>query len=370
MVDPREPRRSGSLAIAIWIRPPDAARLPAGRPPAVRAGAGDRPAALRAVPLAAADAAGVRAPPAGIVLDTAAQIEAQAPLIKTVAVDTHAMPLGNATADDRRRARRCSARWLAGALEFPAVLEIVAAGFTFRARFEEGARPRPSPRSARSCRSRTGSSTAAGAASRTGSRGATASSASAPRTRRATRRPGELLLYPGGISETELLFPYGHCAFGSKAGAARRQPLRDGRRRARAAARARPAHALGRRAADLVPRPVATGARPGIDSPRSCGRGSQSNGGEDNAYEPIPAFDAVPHAASDRGGRRVGGRQHAAREGQAREGDGQARAADRPRHLQRHALDRPAARRAARVVRARRRQAQRHEQRAVEERRG
>ena len=31
--------------------------------------------------------------------------------------------------------------------------------------------------------------------------------------------PGELLLYPGGVSETELLFPYGHCAFGSKAGA-------------------------------------------------------------------------------------------------------------------------------------------------------
>jgi len=30
--------------------------------------------------------------------------------------------------------------------------------------------------------------------------------------------PGELLLYPGGVSETELLFPYGPCAFGSKAG--------------------------------------------------------------------------------------------------------------------------------------------------------
>src|SRR5437773_11937267 len=29
---------------------------------------------------------------------------------------------------------------------------------------------------------------------------------------------GQLLLYPGGISETELLLPYGHCAFGSKAG--------------------------------------------------------------------------------------------------------------------------------------------------------
>ena len=30
--------------------------------------------------------------------------------------------------------------------------------------------------------------------------------------------PGELLLYPGGVSETELLFPYGACHFGSKAG--------------------------------------------------------------------------------------------------------------------------------------------------------
>jgi Protein of unknown function (DUF3830) len=30
--------------------------------------------------------------------------------------------------------------------------------------------------------------------------------------------PGELLLYPGGISETELLFPYGHCCFASKVG--------------------------------------------------------------------------------------------------------------------------------------------------------
>ena len=30
--------------------------------------------------------------------------------------------------------------------------------------------------------------------------------------------PGEVLLYPGGVSETEILFPYGHCAFASKAG--------------------------------------------------------------------------------------------------------------------------------------------------------
>ena len=30
--------------------------------------------------------------------------------------------------------------------------------------------------------------------------------------------PGELALYPGGESETELLFPYGYCSFASKAG--------------------------------------------------------------------------------------------------------------------------------------------------------
>ena len=30
--------------------------------------------------------------------------------------------------------------------------------------------------------------------------------------------PGELLLYPGGLSETEILFPYGATFFGSKVG--------------------------------------------------------------------------------------------------------------------------------------------------------
>ena len=30
--------------------------------------------------------------------------------------------------------------------------------------------------------------------------------------------PGELLLYPGGVSETEILFPYGPTCFASKAG--------------------------------------------------------------------------------------------------------------------------------------------------------
>ena len=30
--------------------------------------------------------------------------------------------------------------------------------------------------------------------------------------------PGEILFYPGGYSETEILFPYGACAFSSKLG--------------------------------------------------------------------------------------------------------------------------------------------------------
>lgn len=30
--------------------------------------------------------------------------------------------------------------------------------------------------------------------------------------------PGQLLIYPGGISETEILFPYGATVFGSKVG--------------------------------------------------------------------------------------------------------------------------------------------------------
>lgn len=33
-----------------------------------------------------------------------------------------------------------------------------------------------------------------------------------------TPAPGHILLYPGGISETEILFPYGQCSFASKAG--------------------------------------------------------------------------------------------------------------------------------------------------------
>ena len=39
-----------------------------------------------------------------------------------------------------------------------------------------------------------------------------------PENARSYPAAGELLLYPGGVSETELLFPYGHTCFASKAG--------------------------------------------------------------------------------------------------------------------------------------------------------
>jgi uncharacterized membrane protein len=55
---------------------------------------------------------GYSAPPAGIVLETAAEIEANAALIQTVAVDSHAMPLGNATHMTQAE-RDTLARWLA-----------------------------------------------------------------------------------------------------------------------------------------------------------------------------------------------------------------------------------------------------------------
>ena len=80
-------------------------------------------------------------------------------------------------------------------------------------------RPRRSPRSDGCFRSSRGSSTSAGRARRAGSRSATSTSGSAPRTRPATRSPGEIVLYPGGVSETEILLAYGYVSFASKAGA-------------------------------------------------------------------------------------------------------------------------------------------------------
>ena len=37
--------------------------------------------------------------------------------------------------------------------------------------------------------------------------------------------PGQILLYPGGVSETELIIAYGHCQFASKAGVLAGNPV-------------------------------------------------------------------------------------------------------------------------------------------------
>jgi hypothetical protein len=99
------------------------------------------------------------------------------------------------------------------------VLEIVSAGFTFHARFEEEAAPAtvaafrailPFTDQIIHCRW-SGESNWIPWGDRELGIG--------PENATCFPAPGELLLYPGGVSETELLFPYGHCAFGSKAGA-------------------------------------------------------------------------------------------------------------------------------------------------------
>jgi hypothetical protein len=60
--------------------------------------------------------------------------------------------------------------------------------------------------------------------------------------------PGQLLLYPGGVSETEILLAYGSVRFASKVG----QPFPDNRHGNRAVAGARPPHAVAGSATDRV----------------------------------------------------------------------------------------------------------------------
>ena len=99
------------------------------------------------------------------------------------------------------------------------MLEILAAGFRFRARFEVDAAPRTVEAFRRilpfddriiHCRWSGESNWIPWGDRELG--------VGAPENATCYPAPGELLLYPGGVSETELLFPYGHCAFASKAG--------------------------------------------------------------------------------------------------------------------------------------------------------
>ena len=98
------------------------------------------------------------------------------------------------------------------------MLEIVAAGMRFSARFEEGAAPAtvaaframlPIEDRIIHCRW-SGESNWIPWGDRELGIG--------PENATSYPAPGQILLYPGGISETELLFPYGHCCFASKAG--------------------------------------------------------------------------------------------------------------------------------------------------------
>ncbi len=99
------------------------------------------------------------------------------------------------------------------------MLEIAASGFAFRASLEEEAAPqtvaafrRMLPLESKIIHVRW-------------SRGGRMDPDGRPRRRRRAGErhelpePGELILYPGGVSETELLLAYGYVAFASKAGA-------------------------------------------------------------------------------------------------------------------------------------------------------
>jgi len=86
---------AGIAAVAVWIRP--ASTAPAAGAPRVSFAQVAPIVAQRCAACHSAHPTLVTAAPKGIVLDTASEIRAQAAQIKLVAVDTHVMPLGNAT---------------------------------------------------------------------------------------------------------------------------------------------------------------------------------------------------------------------------------------------------------------------------------
>src|SRR5712691_10466314 len=86
---------AGIAAVAVWIRP--ASTSPAAGSSRVTFAQVAPIVSQRCAACHSAHPTLVTAAPKGIVLDTAAQIHAQAGQIKAVAVDTHVMPLGNVT---------------------------------------------------------------------------------------------------------------------------------------------------------------------------------------------------------------------------------------------------------------------------------
>ena len=156
--------------------------------------------------------------PLGIRLETAEQIEARADDIERQAVLTRAMPPGNATGMTEEE-RELLAAWVAQEVRVGRMLELNAAGFSFTARFEEEAAPktvaafrRMLPLDSKIIHVRW-----------SGEGGwipmGDLDVGIGPENATRYPSPGELIFYPGGVSETELLLAYGYVAFASKAGA-------------------------------------------------------------------------------------------------------------------------------------------------------
>ena len=165
--------------------------------------------------------AGFTSAPAGVVLDTPEQIHALAAQIKAVAVDSTFMPLGNATKmtdDGAHRPRAVDRRRCEHEVD-PGVLKISVAGYELTARLEEELSPRTVaffrtmlPYDSKLIQARWSGQAAwiPMGAFDVGDLG--------PEDPTSYPAPGELLLYPGGVSEVEILFPYGDTCFASKAG--------------------------------------------------------------------------------------------------------------------------------------------------------
>jgi uncharacterized membrane protein len=103
---------AGTVALAFAIRPQSISSNASGPPPSfatVRAIVENRCAPCHSL---SPTEPGYSSPPAGIVLETSAQIKAAAALIQTAAVDSKAMPLGNVTRMTQAE-RDTLARWLA-----------------------------------------------------------------------------------------------------------------------------------------------------------------------------------------------------------------------------------------------------------------
>ncbi len=107
---------AGIAAVAVWIRP--ASSAPAAGATKVTFTQVQPIVAQRCAACHSQHPTLLSAAPLGIVFDTAAQIHAQAARIKAVAVDTHVMPLGNATHMTDAE-RQLLAAWIAQGAKTP-----------------------------------------------------------------------------------------------------------------------------------------------------------------------------------------------------------------------------------------------------------